>query len=116
MLDANLRQLRRGELKDGDLLEQYKSAIYLDFKKSLASYNAPSGIADLFVTGDFHNAFFGDVNDEGVTFDSADSKTGELESRYSSDIFGIQPDEWEQIKTGDVLPELIEALTNEILK
>lgn len=114
-LDANLRQLRRGELKDGDPLEPYKSAIYLDFKESLASYNAPSGIPDLFVTGDFHNAFFGKVDDEGITIDSSDEKTGELESRYSSDIFGIQPNEWEQIKRDYILPELIESLKKQIL-
>lgn len=116
ILDANTGQLRRGELNDGDLLEMYKSAAYLDFKESLSSYKAPSGVADLFVTGDFHFAFFGEVNDEGITFDSDDEKTEVLERRYSSDIFGIQPNEWEVIKREQVLPELVKAIQMAMFK
>jgi hypothetical protein len=116
ILDANTRQLRRGELNDGDLLEMYKSAAYLDFKESLASYKAPSGVADLFVTGDFQDAFFGEVNDEGITFDSNDEKTEVLERRYSSDLFGIQPKEWEVIKQDQIIPELVKAIQMAIFK
>jgi len=116
MLDANTRQLRRGELNDGDLLEGYKSAIYLDFKESLVSYNAPSGIADLYVTGEFQDAFFAEVNDDGITFDSSDEKTEALERRYSSDIFGIQPNEWEVIKKDFIIPELVQAIRIAIFK
>jgi hypothetical protein len=116
MIDANTRQLRRGELNDGDALEPYRSAIYLDFKQSLASYKATPPIPDLYVTGEFQDSFFAEVDDSGIIFDSADDKTAQLESKYSVDIFGIQPKEWEKIKQEYILPELVEAIHNAMFK
>ena len=43
-------------------------------------------------------------------------KTEVLERRYSSDLFGIQPKEWEVIKQDQIIPELVKAIQMAIFK
>ena len=115
LIDANTEQLRKGELNDSEFLERYKSPIYYEFKKTLATYKAPDGVPDLFLTGAFQEKFYAEIRDEGIYFDSTDSKTNELEWMYSKDIFGIQPEKMGELMAGVIIPEFTVLFLNKIL-
>ena len=111
ILDLNLDQLSKGQLNDGELLESYRSASYYEFKRSLGSYKAPNAAADLFVEGNFYRGFRGEVKTDIIEIDSTDSKASGLESKYSSDIYGLQPKNIDYIRK-----EIIPILQQEIRK
>jgi len=112
---ANQRQLGQGELNTGDDLEAYRSQIYLDFKKTLPTYSL-DGVADLYKTGRFSSKIYAKVDNDGILFDSKDSKRDDLVASYSIELFGITPEEWEIIKIEKIAPEFKEALAAKLLK
>lgn len=114
LLDANTEQLRKGKLNDGDSLERYRSAAYLDYKQRvLGTYRAEGGAADLFVEGDFYHGFKGVVKSLYIEVYSTDWKAEKLEKKYSSDIYGLSQESIAIVKQ-QILPELQKRLRNAI--
>lgn len=115
-IDANIFQLEKGQKNDGSLLNRYKSVVYLNFKRSLATYSAPGGAADLRLTGDFYDGFFGDVDDKGILLGSTDWKDSILTSNYGSDIWGVQDKALTEIMNSHIIPEFQEKLLIRMLE
>jgi hypothetical protein len=75
-------------LSTGSKLELYQSVLYaLDKEKMnpLPGFLHP----DLFLTGEFFNGFFVEVDNDSYLIYSKDEKTEDLVKRYSDDIFGL---------------------------
>jgi len=88
IIDLNTQQLREGYLADGERTWEYASADYARLKRALGSISG--GHADLYLTGDFHEGFFADVNSREIVIDSKDKKRGELVFKYTQEIFGVE--------------------------
>lgn len=113
IIDINLSQLQQGKLNDGDLLEAYKSAAYVEYKKARGLLNTIQDRPNLFFEGDFYKGFFIKTDSEGVVFDSGDEKTQRLEAMYSSEIFGIKENMDQLIEV--ILPDVRVEVKNILL-
>jgi hypothetical protein len=110
ILDANAAQLSKGKDALGNFLDEYASDSYARFKKALGS-EAPLGIPNLELEGDFKSGFILRTSGTEAFIDSTDDKTGRLEAKYGEDIFGIN---WDEFDTSDLLERWIELLKAEI--
>ena len=119
IVDLNISQIEQGVGADGAILGEYASAEYADLKQSMGS-QAPPGVVDLKLTGDFLEAFYAepyvgsDIDSSGLFIDSRDEKTEMLESKYTQ-IFGIAPDNVDQVQDL-ILESLTNKIQNEITK
>lgn len=85
-------QLAAGNRQDGKPIFNVKTGSD-QYSKSYAKKKGKSSPIDLHDTGDFYSGIFVRI-DDAVTFavDSADSKSGMLQDRYSTQIFGLDDD------------------------
>jgi hypothetical protein len=83
LADLNVSQMDEGLRSDGKKIVPQYSPNYAKFK----GFKTPN----LKLTGDFHSGVFVERKGDKLLFDSTDKKTDKLESRYSSNIFGIAP-------------------------
>lgn len=88
LADLNRDQLRYGYDKNGERLKSYSSLTYA-IDKNQRNPLAGVGNPDLRDTGKFYNGWKIDVSQTDITFDSTDSKTPDLESKYGQTIFGL---------------------------
>lgn len=86
--DLNREQLRHGYDKNGERLRPYSSLTYA-IDKNQRNPLAGVGNPDLRDTSKFYNGWKIDVSQTDITFDSTDSKTPDLESKYGQTIFGL---------------------------
>lgn len=110
ILDANTAQLEIGKDSLGELLYDYATDEYAQWKQSIGS-KAPMGTPDLKVTGDFHSAFVIRYKSSEFEITSTDSKTGKLVDMYGEQIFGLNDDAKDK-----VLPDFTETIIDEIRK
>lgn len=90
-LDLNKNQLQQGKTSDGDSgvnLRGYKSFEYATYKNSINS-QPDFGIPDLKLSGDFYRGFKLEADIRTFTIYSDDSKSTELENKYTIMIFGL---------------------------
>ena len=99
ILDSNIAQLKQGKDSLGNFLMEYASDAYAQFKKALGS-QAPFGIPDLLLEGDFHEGFTLMRGSGGLFITSTDEKAAHLESKYGSYIFGIAEDQQKELNPG----------------
>jgi hypothetical protein len=111
ILDANTAQLSKGKDALGNFLDQYASDTYAQFKKTVKGSQAPLGIPDLHLEGDFYEGFVLKFDGAEGIIDSTDSKAGDLAHKYGQDIFGIN---WDEFDTSDLLNRWIELFKAEI--
>lgn len=88
ILDSNVAQLREGRDSFGEFLEEYASDDYAQFKKAMGS-QAPFGIPDLILEGDFTEGFILTYKGDSFYFDSTDEKRNHLVDKYGQAIFGL---------------------------
>lgn len=88
LADLNRDQLRHGYDKNGERLRPYSSLTYA-IDKNQKNPLAGVGNPDLRDTGRFYNGWKIDVSQTDIIFDSTDSKTPDLESKYGQNIFGL---------------------------
>ena len=110
ILDLNIAQLDAGQDALGNLLMEYASEEYAQFKKALGS-KAPFGIPDLKLEGDFREGFVLLVEGNEFRIDSTDEKAFDLSNKYGQDIFGLQEKSLQIIR-----PELLRVWVNQFLK
>ncbi len=89
ILDLNTAQLERGEDSFGNLLDEYASDTYAQFKQALGS-KAPLGIPDLKLEGDFYSGFVLKYDGAAFFITSTDEKKDRLKDKYGEDVFGLQ--------------------------
>lgn len=82
-------------MPDGGRIGYYRNIGYRNYKRLLNPQ--ASGTVDLILTGSFtRQLFVDDVRPSVFRFDSRDDKSGLLEQKYTTDIWGISPKYWEQ--------------------
>lgn len=85
---AQRGQLFQGLTKDETpIIPPYSPGTVARKKKKKQPFNRVT----LKDTGDFYRGILIDVRGEDVVFESADSKSGDLQKRYSKKIFGLGP-------------------------
>lgn len=89
IIDLNTSQLEVGRDSLGEMLDTYASSNYAIYKKSIGS-QAPLGIPNLKLEGDFYRGFICNAERGDIVITSRDSKTGKLKEKYGDDIFGIE--------------------------
>ena len=89
ILDANTAQLEHGQDALGNLLEEYHQDWYKEFKQREGS-QAPFGIPNLYLEGDFYDGFILKYDGSKFEISSTDSKRDALAAKYGEDIFGLQ--------------------------
>ena len=114
ILDSNTAQLSKGKDSLGQFLDEYTLAAYAQFKKSLGS-EAPLGIPDLKLDGDFYSGFTLQIEGEDYRITSEDDKTVDLTNRYGADIFGLTEERLQEIRPL-ILESLLIQLRNELLR
>ena len=112
ILDLNIAQLDEGVDSLGDLLMEYASEEYAQFKKALGS-KAPFGIPDLKLEGDFREGFILITEGSEFRIDSTDQKAGELAFKYGQDIYGLNEKSLE-IARPFILESWLNQLRNEL--
>lgn len=110
ILDANTAQLEKGEDALGDLLDEYAWDWYAEMKQAEGS-QAPFGIPDLKLEGDFYNGFILKRDGDKFFITSEDSKRDDLVNKYGEDIFGLQS--FDQI---DLLQSFLKHLRDGMLR
>ncbi len=109
ILDLNIAQLDEGKDSLGNLLMEYASEEYAQFKKALGS-KAPFGIPDLKLEGDFREGFVLIIEGNEFRIDSTDEKAGELAFKYGQDIYGLN-----EKSLGIARPIILESWTRQFL-
>lgn len=118
ILDLNVAQLSQGKDALGNLLFQYESDIYAELKQGPPfNSQAPFGIPDLILEGDFTEGFV--LKGEGIEFfiTSTDEKKDRLRDKYGEDIFGLSEESLEIIRPAileSFLIRLIRAAINSL--
>lgn len=63
------------------------------------------GVPDLKLTGSFYNEMFVDVRSSSFVLDSADQKSGNLQVKYGTNIFGLGPNAKKEYIKESLRPE-----------
>lgn len=79
-------QMQAGENSEGMVIGTYRSVAYALRKTNPV---ARRGIVDLFNKGDFYAGIFASPDSQGLTVDSTDNKSGMLQDKYGTVIFGL---------------------------
>ena len=109
IIQFNTDQLRHGLTAfNTPLLPKY-SKDWAVYKSSLSSYIAPVGIADLFLTGNFHKGFYLIVDNGEYFINSTDEKKNDLQQKYNG-IFGLNRD------SQNALKPIVTAKLGELIK
>jgi hypothetical protein len=114
ILDANTAQLSQGKNAFDQFLEEYATQAYAQFKKAIGS-QAPLGIPNLLLEGDFYSGFTLTVNNGEYIIDSTDEKTTDLTNKYGIDIFGLSEESLREIRPL-ILESLQNLIRNELLR
>jgi hypothetical protein len=104
----NKLQLSKGLRSDEKSLPSYKKS----YLKTRRKYGRPLAPMDLNLKGDFYEKFFSIYVASYMNIGSKDPKTGVLEGRFSSNIFGLSDESlnkllWEMGVAGEIIDEII---------
>lgn len=115
IIDANVEQMDIGMSASGNLFPYYLSDDYSDFKIAIGS-DAPHGIPNMEVEGDFKRGMTAERGKDFIITFSEDFKAQKLERQYGEDeLYGLN--EIGESRVGELLiPGLQERFTNEITK
>lgn len=72
--------------------------------------NQPTNRVTLRDEGDFHRSFYLDFTEDSFTIKAADEKAEYLEFAYGSDIFGLTPENREELSEYYLRPALLQKL------
>lgn len=99
ILDLNTdEQLgKKGILSTGDSLPDYSPNTF-PFKQGKSGFAGITSHMTLFGEGDFHGAFTLDTKRFPLIIFSADSKAGDLETRYTENIYGLTKESIQELK------------------
>ena len=97
IIEANQSQLREGKNANGQVMRPPYSEAYRKRKSRMSSYRAPYGIPDLYLTGEFQEAFDVIVDNGQYDIISWDEKTAFLQLMYDN-IFGLSPENIDKIR------------------
>ena len=116
----NREQLSEGKMSDGKSTPSHSggamSEIYVDSKIERGVYNQSLYPAmNLYNTGDFYRGIRAYIEDSGITIESNDEKGLELETKYSSRIYGLTPENLTKL-TKLCVDELVKSIHTAMFK
>ena len=114
ILDLNTAQLSKGKDSFDRFLEEYVSDAYAKFKKALGG-QAPLGIPDLKLEGDFYEGFTLIVEGQDYRVTSTDDKTDRLVEKYGQEIFALSEESLQEIRP-QILESLLKFTRNELFR
>lgn len=113
IVDSNTAQLSKGRDSLGNFLDKYASDDYAQFKKAIGS-EAPFGIPNLKLEGDFYSGFVLSADGKDFRLDSTDEKRDKLVNLYGTEIFGLSESSLEIVRQY-ILESLQKLLRDELL-
>ncbi len=113
ILDLNVAQLAEGKDALGNLLDEYASDEYAQFKIAIGS-QAPLGIPNLLLEGDFTEGFVLKIDGADYFITSTDEKKDRLRDKYGEDIFGLLEESLEILRP-DILESFLIKIRNGLL-
>lgn len=107
--DANTDQMMKGEQPNGSKISpEYRSTEYANLKQALYPNPQRSKFTpNLKLSGAFHRALEAKPTKNQVVFENSDPKTPKLLAKYG-DVFGLNEENTNELKTGIILPTLKE--------
>lgn len=117
ILNHNRMALLQGKATDGRILGTYKSPEYAAFKaNNVASYQAPYGVYNFELYGDFQDAMFVQPTLNGIEIDSKDWKTPKLEKLAGGGnrVFGLTEQDKEYYSNNELKPVLQSKLREKL--
>lgn len=119
--EEHLIQLNQNQLykdssdSEGNQLQQYNSIEYA-LEKSKMNAGVGFGNTDLYYTGAFYRGWSLLITNTGFLFDSSDSKTSDLISKYGQNIFGIRKDNLESFTVNIFANDFFTELKTQLSK
>lgn len=113
IVELNQKQLLAGKNADGSKVRPiYASDKYADFKQQITP-NSERGqyTPNLYLTGQFYSTFFVLATNSIITYGS-DGDVNDLETKYSSKIFGLTKESKEFYINNYLLPKVMQAIDN----
>lgn len=106
----NTEQLKAGFKNDGSSIGQYRPMSIRLRKKAGLQVN----YVDTYFTGAWHRGFV--INNKGNDYDitSTDFKTAKLVSQYGKELFGIAPEDMNEINDNILTPQLTDVFKKAI--
>lgn len=117
ILNHNKMALLQGKATDGRILGTYKNPDYAAFKaNNVASYQAPYGVYNFDLYGDFQDGMFVQPTLNGIEVDSKDWKTPKLEKLAGGGerVFGLTSEDKEYYSNNELKPVLQNKLRSKI--
>lgn len=120
IIDLNVDQIERGINSDGKILGEYESESYSRLKQSMGS-RAPFGVFDFKLEGDFLSGIYAEAykgstpEASGLYMSSSDEKTEKLERLSGDKVFGIAPEnnnELDELTEDYIIQEVINEITD----
>ena len=116
LIQLNQNQLYKDSSdSEGNELQNYNSLEY-SLEKSQMNPSVGFGRADLYYTGAFYRGWSLLITNTGFLFDSSDSKTSDLISKYGQNIFGIRKDNLESFTVNIFANDFFTELNNKLAK
>ena len=117
ILNYNRMALLQGKATDGRILGTYKDPEYAAFKaNNVASYQAPYGVYNFDLYGDFQNGMFVKPTLLGVEIDSKDWKTPKLEKLAGGGerVFGLTEEDKNTYSKNELKPVIQNKLREQL--
>ena len=105
--DRQALQMNTGLKSNGSLITPQYSPFTVEEKRRKGQ---PSDRVTLRDTGAFQKAIKVHADSDSINFDSTDSKTEKLVSKYSSDIFGLNQDNTEDYVNELLYPKIVKHI------
>jgi hypothetical protein len=113
MADLNVEQMLYGLNADGEQIGEYRSTRYGAMKQRMNSLPPPMWV-DLHKDGGFHDALSADYRGSDLLFDSTDSKTSDLTTKYGNNIFGLTQENQTAIQNDVIFPIITEWIGKQL--
>lgn len=110
LTEANKKQLYAGFDRNGNRLQEYRSAVYAEVKHRMNPLPG-EGNPDLKATGSFYRGLYAKVSGNTVEMVSTDSKDEDLEQKYGEEIKGLGGIFKEQFIDDSLRPNLNETIS-----
>jgi len=116
IIKEQVDQMRHGQDAEGNVIGIYRSWAYALFKEEMGLQEpAPSGVVNLYLTGDFTRGIELQYSKDFVMPNSTDKKNNMLIEKYGDKIFGLMPERLGKVSQENILPDLLKRC-KEILK
>lgn len=110
VLTAIKGNLYKGFTGNNERLRPYFDADYAEMKNEM-NPSAGKGNPDFYLTGQFYNNFYLDVDRQTLEVGSTDEKAAKLEQRDGNDIYKMSEEARKNVWESDIKPTLAQSIS-----